>query len=135
MLLSVYCGKSEAELIHVKDLSSSLLDNVSYYDSAASNALKTNDYKAYIKNAVQAAKQLKICLDSTKNTVGAYEIHNELKKAYSLRFNAILAVTNDSGNIPLTEESFRAIKEAADLSAFNISYVKTLISNIDKEAA
>lgn len=125
------CGQSESNFYYLKDLVISLLNNVSEYDSAAANAAAANDYKTYIMNASDAVKQLRICLNSIENTVGAYEIHQELKKAYNIRFSAFLRCTNDSGNIPVTENSFNIIKEAVSVSMYNINYARSLFATKD----
>lgn len=121
------CNLNKSIIENIKNTVTPDLKNVLKYDIAASSAVDSKDYGSFIKNAILAEKQLKKCIDSLKGIAGAYDLTENLKMAYNIRFAAFLQCTNEDGNIPLNKKSFDVIYDAVNISSPYINYVCSVL--------
>lgn len=110
------CGANKNKISEAENALKPLVENISSYDFAASEALKARSYEDFISFTALATKEIKKAAEITKGINGLQTVHNNIEKAYSMRFEAIMLCTDENGKIKLTAASCSKIQEAVNNS-------------------
>lgn len=104
------CGANKNIISDTQNKLKPIAENISSYDFAASEALKIRNYEDFIAYTILATKEIKKATELTKGINGMQTVYTDFEKAYSMRFEAIMAFTDNNGKIMLSEASCRKIQ-------------------------
>lgn len=106
------CGADKNIISDTENNLKPLIENIASYDFAANEALKNRNYEDFVSYTVFATIELRKATEITKGINGMQSVHSNFEKAYSIRFDAILDVTDENGQIPLTAGTCNKISDA-----------------------
>ncbi len=114
--LCSFCGANKNEISDTQNKLKTIVENISSFDFAASEALKIRNYEDFISYTILATKEIKNAAELTKGINGMQSDYTNFKKTYLMRFDAIMAYTDENGKILLSETTCRKIQESVNNS-------------------
>ncbi len=103
-----------------------LLEEISTYDTLADEALSKNKKSEFLSSSQKATLLIKDACEASDSIIGMEEIHKHLMKAYKIRFDAFVSITDEEGQILANTKNCEVILAAVKASNAHIDYASYL---------
>lgn len=120
------CGADSEIINEAESKLIPILENISSFDSFAHQALENNNKLDFIKFTELATAEIKKAAEITKGINGLQTICLHLEKAYSIRFEAFIRCTDETGKIKVNTVNCKLIENAVKNSNAHIDYASYL---------
>ena len=120
------CSADKTKITEAEEKLIPILEEINTYDTLADEALASNKNSEFLENTQKATLLIKDAAACCDNIIGMEAIHDHLVKAYKLRFDAFVSITDESGGILANTKNCNIILAAIKASNSHIDYASYL---------